>query len=116
MGVLKHTEKGSTLVEVLVAMVIILACMGVAMTIYSNLARDVNDELKIRAEIQLNTLAADTKRSGNYTDGTLQFETMRIEKTVLPYRKSKHLRVLQLEAYTPLGRKITSYHEIIILP
>ena len=105
--------KASTIIEVITAMVIILTCLGIAMTIFSNMSRDVNDELRILAEIRVNTFAAETKKNNDYTDVTQDFDNIRIQRSILLYPKKPRLKVLFIEAFTTNGKKITDYKEII---
>jgi hypothetical protein len=105
--------KASTLIEVIVAMTIILTCLGIAMVIFSNMSRDVNDELRILAEIRVNTFAAETKNTKDFTDVTLDSENIRLQRSILLYPQKARLRVLYIEAFTPYGRKITEYKEIV---
>jgi len=105
--------KASTLIEVITAMVIILTCAGIAMMIYSNLSRDVNDELRILAEIRINTLAVETKKNSDFTEFTQDFENIRLQRSILLYPKKNRLRVLLIEAFLTSGKKITTYKEII---
>jgi len=107
--------KASTIIEVITAMVIILTCLGIAMTIFTNMSRDVNDELKILAEIRVHTFAAETKKNNDYTDVTQDFDNIRIQRSILLYPKKSRLRVLFIEAFTPDGKKITDYKEIIVI-
>jgi competence protein ComGF len=116
MGILKQKVKGSTLVEVLVAMVIIMTATGIGLAIYENLARDINDDLKIKAEIQLENMAAETKKSNALTEVIMDKEDMRLQRSIETYEKSKRLKVLHLEAFTLTGKKITEYREIIVIP
>ena len=104
--------KASTLIEVIAAMVIILTCLGIAMTIFTNMSRD-NDELKILAEIRVNTFAVETKKNNDYTDITQDLDNIRIQRSILLYPKKPRLKVLQIEAFTPLGKKLSDYKEII---
>jgi hypothetical protein len=113
MGILKKKLKGSTLVEVITAMVIILTCLGIAMTIFTNLSRDVNDELRILAEVRINTLASETKLKNDFTDVTLDEENLRIQRTILPYLQKARLRVVFIEAFIPSGKKVAEYKEIV---
>jgi hypothetical protein len=113
MVTVKKKLKGSTLVEVITAMVIILTCLGIAMTIFQNVSRDVNDELRILAEIRINTLASETKLKNDFTDIDLDFDNLKIHRSILPYPQKARLRVLLIEAFTPLGKKIAEYREIV---
>lgn len=105
--------KASTIIEVITAMVIILTCLGIAMTIFTNMSRDVNDELKILAEIRVHTFAAETKKNNDYTDVTQDFDNIRIQRSILLYPKKSRLKILFIKAFTPDGKKITDYKEII---
>jgi Tfp pilus assembly protein PilV len=116
MGILKHKVKASSLIEVLVAMVIMMSTMGIGLAIYQNLTHDSNDDLKIRAEIELNSLASETKLNKTYSEVTIEEEDMRLQRSIEIYEKSKRLRILYLQAFTPFGKKITEYKEIIVIP
>jgi competence protein ComGF len=105
--------KASTLIEVITAMVIILTCASIALMIFSNLSRDVNDDLRILAEIKINTWAAETKKNTDFTEATQNLENIRLERSILLYPKKSRLRVLLIEAFTPSGKKLTQYKEII---
>jgi hypothetical protein len=94
-------------------MVIILTCLGIGMTIFTNISRDVNDELRILAEIRLNTWAGETKLKNDITDASLDFENIKIQRSILPYPKKARLKVLFLEAFTPSGKKLAEYKEIV---
>ena len=116
MGILNRSLKASTLIEVLVAMVIIMASIGIGLIIYENLSSGNNDELKIKAEIALNNLATETKKNNHFIDLSVEQEDMRLQQTVVPYEKSKRLISLHLEAFTPFGRRITQWDEIVLIP
>ena len=73
----------------------------------------VNDELKTVATIRLGTFATETKEKNDFTDITLDWENIKIQRTVLPYLKRERLKILFLEAFTPSGKKIAEYKEII---
>jgi len=115
MAILMKKLKGSTLVEVIVSMVIILSCLGIGMAIFSNISGSVNDELRILAEIRLKTWVTETKLKNDYTEATLEFENLRMERSILPYPKKARLKILFMEAFTPSGKKLTEYKEIIVV-
>lgn len=115
MGVLKKKLKGSTLIEVLVAMVIIMGSMGIAFMIYDHISYAMNDAVLTAAEIRVDAMAQETKSSRDYSDASTLLDNMRIEKTVLPYCTSKELKILSVEALSLSGKKITGIREIIIV-
>jgi hypothetical protein len=115
MSGLKRKLKGSTLMEVLVAMIIILTCVGITMMIFSNLSAGVNDELRILAEIRMNTIATETKLKNDLTEATFEFENIHIQRSILPFPQKARMKILYLEAQTLSGKKIAEYKEIITL-
>lgn len=114
MAILKNV-KGSTIIEVIVAMVIILSSLCIGMSIFSNLSRDINDELQIIATIRINSWANESKLKNNLSDSTWEFENLTLHRTLLPYQNSNKFKVLNIEAYTKSDKKITDYQEIIIV-
>lgn len=115
MGVLKKKLKGSTLVEVIVAMVIILTCMGIAMSIFLNVSRDMNEELRILAEIRIHALATETNRAKDYTDTSVDFDNMKLQRNITSYANKAKLKQVTIAAFTLSGKKIGDYKEIVVV-
>lgn len=107
--------KGSTLIEVLVATIIILICAGMGMTAFSNLGRDMNGNSESIADIYLNKILNDTKAENDYTDRTYEYQSIRFERTVIAYKEEKRLRILQVQAYNNQNRKIGEIRELILI-
>jgi hypothetical protein len=116
MAILIKKLKGSTIIEVIVSMIIILSCMGTVLVIFTNISRGFNDELKILAEIRVISIAEQLKNNNDINEREFEFEDMTIRKEILPYNNNLQLAVLYLEAVTPDGRSITEYKEIILKP
>jgi hypothetical protein len=110
---LKKLLMASTLMEAIVAMVIIMICSGIGLTMFSNLSKDVNDDLRTEAEIRLNSIAIDTKNKRDFTDSTYETENLRIERIFQEYKLSKDIRVMIISSYNLSGRKVCDYKEII---
>lgn len=116
MGKIDKTIPGSTLIEVLVAMVIIMTSTGIGLMIYENLSNGNNDELKVKAEISLDNLATETKLDKHYIDFSIDKDDMQLIQSIESYDKSSRLKILHLEAKTPFGKKITQWNEVILIP
>ncbi len=112
---IKKRYKASTLIEVLVAMIIILICAGLGMSAFSNLNKDMNGNLEIRAEVYLDKVANNAKAGKNYTDEVFQFEGIRIEKSFMPYKKEKRLIVMDILAFNGLNQNIGEIKEVILV-
>lgn len=115
MAAIKKQLTGSTLVEVMVAMIIMMVCIGIALTIFTNISRDVNDEIRILAEMRMNAIAAETKVRKDFTNTTAEFGNMRVERNILPYPASPKVKVLMLETVDLQGKIIAEYKELIIV-
>jgi competence protein ComGF len=115
MVVLTKKVKASTMVETIVAMVIIMISMGIGLTLFSNFSRDVNDELRIEAEIKVNSLAVETKLKKTFTDIEIESENLRIQRSILGYDKETRVRELLIEAYSIAGKKACEYKELVII-
>jgi len=103
------------MVETLVAMVIIMICAGIAFTLFANLSRDVNDELRIEAEIRSNTWAIETKQKKDFTEAEIETENLRLQRMIQVYKKNKRVKVLMIEAFSQAGKKICEYKELITI-
>ena len=114
MDALKLNFKASTLIETIVAMVIIMICSGIGLSLFSNLSHDVNDELRIEAEIRINSLAVETKLKKDFTETTLESPNLRFQRTFQEYQNQKRIKILLIDAYSLSGRKICEYRELVI--
>lgn len=115
MDALTKKVKASTIVETIVAMVIIMICTGIGLTLFSNISRDVNDQLRIEAEIRCNSLATETKMRGDFSEKTVESENLRLQQSINAYSSNTHVKVLLIEAYSLSGRKICEYKELITI-
>jgi competence protein ComGF len=113
MVVLKRNLKASTLVETIVAMVIIMICSGIGLDLFSNLSHDVNDELRIEAEIRINSYAVETKLKNDITESVIESSDMRIQRSFQDYRNMNHIKVMLIDAYSLSGKKICGYRELV---
>jgi hypothetical protein len=113
MVALRTLLKGSTLLETIVAMVIITICSGIGFDLFSDISRNINDELRIEAEMRIGSLAAQTKFRKDYTNSTFEMEDMKLERTFSRYLDRKRIMILMIQAYSPGGKKICEYREIV---
>lgn len=113
MAELKKMVKASTLVETIVAMVIIMICAGIGLSLFTNISHDINDELRIEAEIQMNTIAVEAKLKKDFTDHTIESGDLKFERSFLEYGNEKRLRILKIDAFNLAGKKVCEYREII---
>ncbi|SEK54870.1 type II secretion system protein [Parapedobacter koreensis] len=109
-----HRLKASTLVEVLVALVIITLVMAIAATLYAKMGLNRPDNL-VNLQLELKAIAAEAKRNRRYDAGHYQLDNgVRIDKEVTPYQTDTLLLLLELKAYKQGTGEVAVYREIII--
>lgn len=105
--------KGSTMIETIVAMVIILICSGIGLNHFTSLFHTVNDELRITTELKIHNLAVETKEAREFSDLEIDTAGVRIIRYIEDYRLQSSLKVLRIEAHTLSGKRICEYRELI---
>lgn len=105
--------KAATLMESLVAMVIVLACCGIAAMIYVNVMDSGNEREKLKAHLMLNEAAIKTKNEKLFLDEEIQGEFITIRKRITPYKEQADLSLLVLTAIDADGNIVEARKEII---
>lgn len=105
--------KGSTMIETIIAMVIILICSGIALDHFSGLFQTVNDELRINAELKIQNLAVETKKHKEFSYLEIDSDGVNLVRYIEDYPIQSSLKLLRIEAHTLSGKKICEYRELI---
>lgn len=114
MGKLK-TFKASTIIEVIIAMVILLIIYSMVIITFLNFSNDNNNCNKTKAALLLENISANTKSTYRFIDNEFNFNNINIVQTILPYKGNDNLRILKLEAISNSGKMILSKSEIIAI-
>lgn len=107
--------KGSTLIETIVAMVIILVCAGIGLTIFTNTTRDFNESLMIKARLKADSLSVETRNNKEFFDASLEINGLQIERTLQQYSKSRTIKILTIRVLNSSGREICNQKELVVL-
>ena len=107
--------KGSTLIEVLVAMIIVMVTFGIAMAIFINVSSSDRHVQKLKAQLLLSEVAIRTKAENSFIDATIELENITLNKTITSYREIPGLNILLLEAFDINGKKVAERKELIIV-
>jgi competence protein ComGF len=113
MAGLKRKLKGSTLVESIVAMVIILTCASIAFSALARKEKGLNSMLRTQAEMNISYVVAQAKSSGKLLDNSVDFVNMHVNLEILNYKNYKSLKVISCEAFTQQNELICDYKEIV---
>ena len=107
--------KASTLIEVLIAMILVMFSFGIAMAIYINVSLSDHLVQKLKAELLLNETAIETKAGNSFIDEKTGLGNISVNKTVTSYNGISGLHLLLLEAFDVNGKKISERKELIIV-
>mgnify|MGYP000980220180 CR=1 FL=1 len=106
--------RGSTLVETLVSMTLIMIIMGASFTALSGIAQSTRNEARYRAGFIVMDLLADENPGGIQDTSRTDYGGFLIEQELLPFDDSPALRIMVVNAVTPDGRVIFSGRRLII--
>lgn len=110
----KHL-KASSMLEALVAMVIILGSFVVTCMIYVNVTTSDNNRQKLDAQLLINQMAFKTKQEQNFIDETTETDFLTIEKTVVKYPNTEDLNQLTIRVTDKEGKLIEEYKELLVI-
>lgn len=105
--------KGSTLIETLVAMVIIIICFGIGLLIYVNVLASDNRYQKFHAFNLLKNLSLSIQQENNFLDGDFEVDNIILKKRVVKYPMATGLVQLSLSAYGKNGKLLAQQREIL---
>jgi Tfp pilus assembly protein PilV len=113
--VIHYKVKGSTLLEVIVALVIIMFVFGIAMMIYLNVLQSSYSNRLIQANLLLKAISDETIREKKYVDEYIQRNGWTVKKSIVKYQHSNCLIHLHLETMDSLYHgKVINRDELII--
>jgi type II secretory pathway pseudopilin PulG len=110
---LKHRVNGSTIIEVVVSMVIIVLVFGIAMMIFTNVIRYSVSAKKIRAEAVLQDVLLSAAITDNTDTQHMNIGEFRIEQEFKPYPANSTLTEVHLTAFDDNQQKVAEVFKII---
>jgi prepilin-type N-terminal cleavage/methylation domain-containing protein len=112
---LRDKVKGSTLIEVLVAMIILVICLGIATIIILNISKSGNTSLKLFAEQYAEQLIEQSKINCDYRNVTIETEGIIIEKQVKSYKNLDGIAELTITVFDTGMKQLVQKKELVIL-
>jgi type II secretory pathway pseudopilin PulG len=104
---------GSTLMEVVIAMVIIILVFGIAMMIYTNVTRLSLSARKVRAAAILQGLLLQANNRKDNRDRSIRVEEFRIEQKVTRFQHEPGLSEIELTAFGENQEQVAQLQQII---
>lgn len=105
--------RATTLIEAIIAMLIIVIAYGIGLMIFMNVSKSASSGLKLKATLQLESVLSQTKKDAKYLDEEIETDNLKIEKTVTKYEGNKSLNVLHIRVLSKDNKLLAEHREII---
>jgi len=113
MALLIKRIQASTLVESLIAMVVVVISFGIATTVYINVLSSGEEVQKLKSMAILQKIAVEVKQDHLFLDDDLKEGEFVIEKKIVSYNGQKYLFHLKLKAFSKNSKQLAEYNELI---
>ena len=113
MALLNKKLQASSLVESLIAMVIIIACFSIAVLIYSSVIDSDKELSRVRADLWMDEVYVDTIEKDKYVDEETTINGYKLVKTVGMYKNAENVYQLNLKVVDAEGIIIKSQDYLI---
>lgn len=113
--VLKQKIKASTLVETIVAMLVVTFVFTIAFATIAGLSKNSNNSLKTKAYFVSQEVWVKTKTEKEFFDQDFVFGNITVKRTVKEYQKYDELFQLSIETFDSNNHKLFEQNELIIL-
>jgi hypothetical protein len=107
--------KGGTLLETLVALVILAFCFSLSAMIFVSVLNSSGNSKLLHATAQLNEISMQTQKSGNYLDEEIQTDEFKFLKKIHKRENTKNLIELKITAYDNTGHLVAERKELMIV-
>lgn len=107
--------KGSTMIEVLVAMVILLIMLGIGMSIFLNNAEHNNPLQKVYAGQIADSLLEYSEQNREYIDKAIEVEGISLILEFRNYHGNNNSLLAKVSVYDNRGKSLFDLKEIIIV-
>lgn len=109
-----YSLKGSSIIEVTVAMVLAGITFGLATAIYFNVVTSSLSSQKLKLSIELKHMAIETRKNETYFDSEIEYgDNVIILKRIEAWNDKPQLLVLHLKALNNDQRVLAEYKELV---
>jgi putative aminopeptidase FrvX len=110
---MKSTVKASSILEVVIAMVVIVTVFTVAMMIYGNVQRLSLSGQKIKVRGILQETLINAERNPENTKRSLTIDNISVDEEISNYNQAEDLKLIDLVAYDLNREKIAELREVV---
>lgn len=115
MAGLNHQLKASTLVESLIAMVILIVCLGIGTMVFTNILNSDKERKELHASLLANEFALKVKAQQNFLDDEEEIGEWTLKKTVEKYKDADNLYQLSIAVIDGDHKIVLVRRELIIV-
>ena len=108
------TVKASTIMEVLIAMILMIVVFGIAMMIFTNVLNSSLSVKKIRAQAILQETLINAEKADTNLSQSISVDDFRIEQEIKPYDGNAALIDIHLTAFDQNQQKIAQLEKVIL--
>jgi type II secretory pathway pseudopilin PulG len=112
---IKKKLRAATLIETLIAMLIILLVLGVSIMVYVNIMKSDQHFKNLKADLSMEEVAAQTSERQNYHTKTIMKGERRVKRTIANFESASNVKHLQLTAFDNQNNKVKQYHELVVV-
>ncbi len=106
--------KASSLLETIVAMVVMVLVFLFSMMIVNNVIQSASLGAKTKATLKMYELLAETKRTKKYLNESITYEHFMINKNITPKSGNNALWVVRISLENEKGDRITEIKEEVV--
>jgi len=110
----RHRIEGSTILEVIISMIIIIVVFGIAMMIFTNVNRLSLSAKKLKAQAILQHTLLLTEQAKDHTDQTVTVDDLTIKQELTPFENEPGLSVITLTAFDPNHEQVARLKKVIV--
>lgn len=103
----------SSILEVVIAMVVIVMVLGISLMIYSNVMRMSLSSRQLKAQFILSQAMMEVQ--AGQTDERMVIDDWQVKSEIKPYQQGGQLSVVHLTAFDPEEVKVAELTKILIL-
>ncbi|WPU99882.1 hypothetical protein SNE26_28135 [Mucilaginibacter sp. cycad4] len=109
----RHRVKGSTILEVIISMIIIIVVFGIAMMIFTNVNRLSLSVKKLKAQAILQHTLLQAEQAKDHSDQTTTVDDLAIRQEITPFENEPGLSVITLTAFDPKHEQVARLKKVI---
>ena len=106
--------RGSTILEVIVSMIIIIVVFGIAMMIFTNVSRLSLSAKKLKVQAALQEALLQAEQTADHSEKTLTIDDLSIRQEVIPFENAPGLSIITVTAFDINQEQIGQLKKVIV--